>query len=176
MGGYALATVDVAAGTAARRPAPAMLPENPLTPLGDLGGARRIPLVMEGGAMGGLASARTPEGEELDLRTLAGRGLVWALNGVAGMPMEPLAELARGETAVIAIENRTAFPHAMHLHGHHFRILGPEGPGAWRDTVLVNPREAVEIALVADNPGDWMFHCHMLAHQAAGMMTWLRVA
>ncbi len=31
------------------------------------------------------------------------------------------------------------------------------------------------IAFVADNPGKWMIHCHMLDHQAAGMMTWFEV-
>lgn len=45
----------------------------------------------------------------------------------------------------------------------------------WRDTVLMAPRERVEIGFVADNPGDWMFHCHILQHQAAGMMAVLRV-
>jgi len=33
-----------------------------------------------------------------------------------------------------------------------------------------------EIAFVADNPGDWMFHCHVLDHQASGMMALIRVA
>jgi FtsP/CotA-like multicopper oxidase with cupredoxin domain len=37
------------------------------------------------------------------------------------------------------------------------------------------PEERVEIAFVADNPGDWMFHCHILEHQAAGMMGIIRV-
>jgi FtsP/CotA-like multicopper oxidase with cupredoxin domain len=36
--------------------------------------------------------------------------------------------------------------------------------------------ETVQIAFVADNPGDWLLHCHMLEHSAGGMMTWLRVA
>jgi FtsP/CotA-like multicopper oxidase with cupredoxin domain len=37
------------------------------------------------------------------------------------------------------------------------------------------PRERAEIAFVADNPGDWMFHCHILEHQAGGMMAVVRV-
>ena len=45
----------------------------------------------------------------------------------------------------------------------------------WQDTVLMSPREKVEIAFVADNPGDWMFHCHVLEHQAGGMMGVIRV-
>jgi FtsP/CotA-like multicopper oxidase with cupredoxin domain len=45
----------------------------------------------------------------------------------------------------------------------------------WRDTVLVPPRGKARVALYADNPGDWMFHCHVLEHQAAGMMGIVRV-
>ena len=45
----------------------------------------------------------------------------------------------------------------------------------WRDTVLVARDEKVRIAFIADNPGKWLFHCHMLEHQAAGMVTWIVV-
>lgn len=68
----------------------------------------------------------------------------------------------------------------MHLHGHSFRVISRNGvPTAhreWLDTVLLLAREKAEIAFVADNPGDWMFHCHILEHQAAGMMGTVRVA
>jgi FtsP/CotA-like multicopper oxidase with cupredoxin domain len=46
----------------------------------------------------------------------------------------------------------------------------------WQDTVLMAPHERVEIAFVADNPGDWMLHCHILEHQGAGMMGVIRVS
>ncbi|HCE69768.1 MAG TPA: copper oxidase, partial [Ruegeria sp.] len=59
---------------------------------------------------------------------------------------------------------------------HHFRLIAPNGAlGPWRDTVLVAPGETRQIALVADNPGDWLLHCHMLGHAAAGMTSWFRV-
>lgn len=45
-----------------------------------------------------------------------------------------------------------------------------------KDTVLVPARERAEIAFVADNPGDWMFHCHVLEHVEHGMMGMLEVA
>ena len=44
-----------------------------------------------------------------------------------------------------------------------------------RDTLLMDRGESVEIAFVADNPGDWMFHCHILSHQVSGMMGIIRV-
>jgi FtsP/CotA-like multicopper oxidase with cupredoxin domain len=46
----------------------------------------------------------------------------------------------------------------------------------WRDTVLLPPRETADLAFVADNPGNWMFHCHVADHQTAGMMGVIRVA
>ena len=63
----------------------------------------------------------------------------------------------------------------MHLHGHHFRRLGPDGPGPLRDTLLMQRGERAEIAFVADNPGKWLLHCHMLGHSATGMKTWVEV-
>ena len=45
----------------------------------------------------------------------------------------------------------------------------------WQDTALVAPRERTEIVFVADDSGDWMFHCHILECQAAGMMGVSRV-
>jgi FtsP/CotA-like multicopper oxidase with cupredoxin domain len=41
--------------------------------------------------------------------------------------------------------------------------------------VLLRPEETVDVAFVADNPGDWMLHCHVLEHQETGMMAYLRV-
>jgi len=65
------------------------------------------------------------------------------------------------------------------LHGHSFRVLSRNGNPTrhreWLDTVMLEPRERAEIAFVADNPGDWMFHCHVLEHQASGMMSCIRV-
>jgi FtsP/CotA-like multicopper oxidase with cupredoxin domain len=62
----------------------------------------------------------------------------------------------------------------MHLHGHTFRVMSindrPTRHREWRDTVMIGPRGSAEVAFVADNPGEWMFHCHILEHAAGGMM------
>ena len=72
--------------------------------------------------------------------------------------------------------NDTQFPHAMHLHGMHFSEVLPDGTlGPLRDTLLMLRGETREIAFQAHNPGDWLFHCHMLAHAASGMTTWINV-
>ncbi len=138
---------------------------------------RTIDLVMAGGAMRFLESADY-RGETVDGRTLAmDHGMVWALNGVAGMPEESLFTARAGEPVALRLVNDTMFPHAMHLHGHHFVIYDDANAAlsGLRDTVTVEPRATTTIGLVADNPGKWMLHCHMLEHQASGMETWFEV-
>ncbi len=166
---------DGLAGTALQA-----LPTNGL-PEPDLSDPLELDLVMAGGAMGGLSSA-LHNGASLSIRELVAEGQAWALNGVAGMPDQPLARIPVGRSVVLNFINETAWPHAMHIHGHHFRALVRDGKalqtgayGPWRDTELLGPREAVSVAFVADNPGKWLLHCHMLEHQAAGMKTWFEV-
>lgn len=160
----------------------------------NLGDALAVELVMEGGAMGMMQGARMGRGEMMNggmmgggmmgggmmgMRDLVQNGFAWAFNGVAGMPEEPLFTATRGRTVKLAMVNRTRWPHAMHLHGHHFRVLSrdgrPEPHTPWRDTVTADADETIEIALVAGNPGRWLLHCHMAEHMAAGMMTWFEV-
>ncbi len=115
-----------------------------------------------------------------------GRGTaLWAINGPSmtgdspdGIP--PMLTLTQGWTTRLVFRDETAWWHPMHLHGHSFKVLDRNGAPVpqqvWGDTVLVAPREVVEVAFVADNPGDWMLHCHVMDHQTAGLMTVLRVA
>ena len=164
------------AAAVARRPAPAPLPPNPRMEVPGLGLARRLRMTLEGGAMGRMSQG-TYNGQNRTFSELAAENQFWSLGGVVGMTDAPLAEVALGETVRLELVNETAFAHAMHLHGMHFReVLADGGLGPLRDTILVMQDETREIAFIADNPGDWLFHCHMLAHAAAGMITWLKVA
>ena len=52
----------------------------------------------------------------------------------------------------------------------------PVAGAPWLDTVLLAADERVEVAFIADNPGDWLFHCHVLEHMQAGMSAVVRVA
>ncbi len=153
-------------------------PPNPIRTGLDLANAISVELLMEGGAMGRMASA-TLDGRRMGMRELAAAGRVWAFNGVAGMPDQPLLRAGTGRTVAIDMVNDTRWPHAMHLHGHHVqeiaRSQGRARTDAWRDTVLVDPGETVTVGFLADNPGKWMLHCHMLEHQAGGMVTWIEI-
>lgn len=175
-GGYTIAAFHVdGVARAEPPPRPEPLPPNPVPALGSIADARQASLLMEGGAMGGMRGAMMG-GRMMGMRDMASAGKVWAFNGMADMPVAPLIQADRGETIRISITNDTAWPHAMHLHGHHFRRIGADNAvGPLRDTLLMNRGETADIAFVADNPGDWLFHCHMLEHSAGGMMTWLSV-
>ncbi|MCK0166705.1 multicopper oxidase domain-containing protein [Jannaschia sp. S6380] len=96
--------------------------------------------------------------------------------GFAGRSFDNRApvEIVSGQRVDITLRNRTMMSHPMHLHGHHFQVVGlgrARLSGAIRDTVLVPAMESVTIAFDADNPGEWPLHCHNMYHMAAGMMT-----
>jgi FtsP/CotA-like multicopper oxidase with cupredoxin domain len=159
-----------------RRPAPAPLPPNAISKV-DLAEARPLLLNMDGGMMSGWTGG-TLEGEHRSLRELAEEGWYWGFNGAVGRLDEtPFAALSMGEPVRLSIANNTRFPHAMHLHGMHFHEINADGVlGPLRDTTLLLPDQTRDIAFVADNPGRWLLHCHMLTHAISGMLTWLDVA
>ncbi len=156
-------------------PALSALP-SPQLPEPDLSNATRHEITFAGGAMGGMRSARY-RGAETDIRELAKAGKVWAINGVvaSGHNEPAMIEMHLGRSYVIDFVNDTAFPHPVHLHGHAMKLLknGDKAPdrSLWRDTLLLAPRTRATVAMVADNPGKWMLHCHIPEHQEAGMMT-----
>ncbi|OYV30036.1 MAG: copper oxidase, partial [Acidocella sp. 20-61-6] len=107
---------------------------------------------------------------------------IWGIRGPHGMNvgLEPIFTIPVGRTALITLENQTRWWHPMHLHGYSFTVLSRNGVAAryphLRDTVVLRPNDTVTFAFAADNPGDWMFHCHVIEHQATGLMTTIRVA
>ncbi|MGN9788865.1 multicopper oxidase family protein [Nonomuraea sp. ZG12] len=104
----------------------------------------------------------------LGLRMRRG-GNEWMMNGrLANDPMR--LRVDRGETIRIILHNDTHMWHPMHLHGHTFQVRASDRGGPRKDTVNVMPRKRVNIDVHADNPGEWMFHCHNLYHQEQGMM------
>ncbi|WP_428395073.1 multicopper oxidase family protein [Lichenicoccus sp.] len=145
------------------------LPPNPV-PRPELGSAVLQEVRLQGGMMSGMGR-------------MMGGG-TWAINdrsmtGDGSMSMPPLLRIARGRSCILDFRNETAWWHPMHLHGHSFRVLSRNGApvphDAWGDTVLVRPREHVRVAFVADNPGTWLLHCHVMEHQDGGLMTTIDV-
>jgi FtsP/CotA-like multicopper oxidase with cupredoxin domain len=110
-------------------------------------------------------------------------GIAWTIDGVA-MDREhhhhhPSLTLTHGQFAHLQFVNASARLHPIHLHGMFFRLLARNGAPVdepfFRDTVLVHPRETVDVGLVPSDIGTWMMHCHILEHAEAGMMTTIDV-
>jgi FtsP/CotA-like multicopper oxidase with cupredoxin domain len=177
IGEYAYVVADFVYREKARREhkldAALRLPDNPVNRIRLPDEFMHVPLHMGGGAMGGMRSA-TFEGKEMGIRELVQNQKVWALNGIVGMPAEPLFRVRRGTAISLDVHNDNGWPHAMHIHGHHF--IHDREPGLWRDTTLFQRGERGAMQFVADNPGKWLIHCHMVEHMAGGMLTWFEVS
>ncbi|WP_331712957.1 multicopper oxidase family protein [Legionella waltersii] len=100
----------------------------------------------------------------------------WQINKQSWPIVNPI-EVKPNKRIEMVFVNNTGMEHPMHLHGHVFEVTEIDGKplkqGAMRDTVLVMPKSTVKIQFDTNNPGNWMMHCHMLYHQATGMMTFI---
>ncbi|MFI7300121.1 multicopper oxidase family protein [Streptomyces sp. NPDC050121] len=94
----------------------------------------------------------------------------WAINGKRFDMNNPTANpitVEQGQRVRLDFVNATTMWHPMHLHGHTYQ-LGRSGPR--KDTTIVLPKKTVSVFFDADNPGQWMLHCHNAYHGEAGMM------
>jgi FtsP/CotA-like multicopper oxidase with cupredoxin domain len=98
------------------------------------------------------------------------------MNGKAGPATTPLI-VRLGERVRIRLVNLGMDHHPIHLHGHQWVITGTEGgripETAWypNNTVLVGVAQARDVEFVANNPGDWMLHCHLPHHMMNHMVS-----
>ena len=95
----------------------------------------------------------------------------WGINGRAFNMADPFAgafEIRMNERVQVRVVNDTMMWHPLHLHGHTFQLAGG---GARKDTVIVRPMEQVTFEFDANNPGQWLAHCHNAYHAARGMMS-----
>ncbi|MET3142969.1 UNVERIFIED_ORG: FtsP/CotA-like multicopper oxidase with cupredoxin domain [Arthrobacter sp. UYEF2] len=82
-------------------------------------------------------------------------------------PFRNAFEIKAGERVKVRFVNETDMWHPMHLHGHTFQV-GTDG--ARKDTVIVRPKQTVTVIFDADNPGQWLTHCHNAYHAERGMI------
>jgi FtsP/CotA-like multicopper oxidase with cupredoxin domain len=125
---------------------------------------RRIPVLDTAGAAQtqlvvlsqGLINGRTMDMTRSDLHARLGTTEIWELENVVGMD------------------------HTFHLHGFQFQVIDRDGVPvpyrSWKDVVNVPKHSTVRFVVRYDDfPGRWMFHCHILDHEDAGMMGILEV-
>lgn len=94
---------------------------------------------------------------------------VWFINNKP-INEERTIEIKEGEVIRFILKNETMMHHPMHLHGHFFRVLNKNGSySPLKHTVDVPPHATRTIEFIADEPGEWMLHCHNLYHLKSGM-------
>ena len=111
-------------------------------------------------------------------------GIAWTIDGMAmdsthQHAMPPSATFERGRFVHVHFTNESPRIHPIHTHGMFFRLLARNGERVeepfFRDTVVVHPREQIDVGVVPTDAGTWMMHCHILEHAEAGMMTTIAV-
>lgn len=99
-------------------------------------------------------------------------GMKYTINGQS-YPNAPELDVKEEDIVKVTYENKGQANHPMHLHGHVFKVISKNGKpvadGIYKDTLLVKPNEIYEVEFTANNPGEWMYHCHDLHHAASGM-------
>lgn len=117
-----------------------------------------------------------PADHELELNEmLDGENLVFTIND-ATFPDVPLIDVRQGDVRRFDVINASEMDHPFHLHGTFFQILSANGTTtaperlANKDTVIVPQMSTLRLAARFDEPGGWMYHCHILEHAEGGMM------
>jgi len=119
-------------------------------------------------------------------QVLSELGGYYLINGKSFPATEPI-QAKLGDKVLIHLVNLGQMTHPMHLHGAPFQIVGtdgypvPEAAQLTKDVVAIAPGERYDLLITADNPGTWLFHCHILTHvqnhgvEPGGMLTLVKV-
>jgi FtsP/CotA-like multicopper oxidase with cupredoxin domain len=107
----------------------------------------------------------------------------WCFNGKTFPATKPI-NVKRGDLVRVRFANLTNMAHPIHLHGHWFRLIAQDASPLERpsimNTVPVHPGQTIDIDFLANNPGVWPLHCHILSHMVdnhdmmSGLMTVVR--
>jgi FtsP/CotA-like multicopper oxidase with cupredoxin domain len=114
-----------------------------------------------------------PPGKKIhDVKLVLGGDMeryVWFINGKT-IQEDRSIPINEGDVVRFTFENGTMMHHPMHLHGHFFRVLNRNGDfSPMKHTVDVPPHGTRTIEFYANEPGEWMLHCHNLYHMKTGM-------
>ena len=109
--------------------------------------------------------------------------MTFVINGKSFDPNRVDEFVASNSTEIWNITNNSPMAHPFHAHAIQWQVLSRNGVPAtgtdlgWKDTFLVKANESVKIIGKFEpvNQGDYMYHCHILEHEDAGMMGYFRV-
>lgn len=150
---------------------PPALPANPVAEP-DLANAQTINFNFEwaGAVSTGLAQGAAHSFWQIN-------GQAWDINDKTCAD-RPIARLQLGKSYIFELRNLSQYQHPIHLHGMTFKVLASDRKSIipyFTDTYLLGKNERARVALVADNPGVWMFHCHVIDHMETGLMASIEV-
>lgn len=119
-------------------------------------------------------------------QVLSEMGGYYLINGKA-FPATEAIQARVGQKVLIHLVNLGQMTHPMHMHGAPFEIVAtdgypvPEAARLTKDVVNIAPGERYDLLMAADNPGTWLFHCHILSHvqnhgvEPGGMLTIVKI-
>jgi FtsP/CotA-like multicopper oxidase with cupredoxin domain len=96
-------------------------------------------------------------------------GYTWPVNGKLYDPPKDGVPVRPNQRVRMRFINESMMFHPFHLHGHTFQVMATNVPKARKDTVLVAPKQTVDVDFDTNNPGRWISHCHNTYHLEAGM-------
>ncbi|OEC35744.1 Multicopper oxidase with three cupredoxin domains (includes cell division protein FtsP and spore coat protein CotA) [Pseudomonas cuatrocienegasensis] len=164
-----LATLVSEPSTAAPTDWPPALPANPVAEP-DLAQAETLRFNFEWAAM-------LADNSNAPARYWQINGQAWDINDKTCAD-RPIATLKRDGHYIFVLRNMAQYQHPIHLHGMTFKVLDSNRRRIepyYTDTFLLGKNETARIAFVADNPGVWMFHCHVVDHMETGLMAAIEV-
>jgi len=102
---------------------------------------------------------------------------IWSFDGKKYSEAREPIHFRYGERVRLTFVNDTMMEHPLHLHGMWMHLENGAGVHLPRKhTVIVKPAERLSVAISADAPGRWAFHCHLLLHMEAGMFRVVEVS
>lgn len=94
------------------------------------------------------------------------------INGRSYPGNTPTLTARVGEDVEFNVFGMDNFFHTFHIHGHRWR----DGSGTPVDNPTVGPNETIVARFTEDNPGRWLYHCHVFSHMMMGMAGWYDVS
>jgi FtsP/CotA-like multicopper oxidase with cupredoxin domain len=104
----------------------------------------------------------------------------WNISGQEWPKADPI-KIKTNDHVRFVLENPTMMDHPFHLHGHYFYVLGEPGKlnlkdPPQKDSINIPAGKTIVLQWLANNPGNWFFHCHIEWHLATGMARVIEIA
>jgi FtsP/CotA-like multicopper oxidase with cupredoxin domain len=95
-----------------------------------------------------------------------------AINGRAYAGNTPTPTAAAGQDVAFNVLTLGSELHTFHIHGHRWK----DAAGAEVDSPALAPSEGIRVRFREQDPGRWLYHCHVMTHMEAGMVGYYLVS